>query len=105
MGRMIPFDAEIKEIMDQAYREVKELLSKHSKELEAIEEGLLKYETLDGDEVEQIIAGKPLTKPTVLDLLEAEKERGEEVKAEEPKKKPKPAPKGIIRPIPKPGMG
>jgi len=98
-------DTEIKEIMDQAYGEVKELLSKYSKELEAIEESLLKYETLDGDEVEQIIAGKPLTKPTVLDLLEAEKERGEEVKAEKPRKKPKPAPKGIIQPIPKPGMG
>ena len=51
---------------------------------DAIKDDLIKYETIDAEEVKQIIAGKPLTKPTVLDLLEAEK------KAPPPKPQSKP---------------
>ena len=39
---------------------------------EAVADALLKYETLDGEEVKQIIAGKTLDRPTVGELLEAE---------------------------------
>ena len=66
-------DTEIKNIMDQAYIEVKELLAQHRQAVDNLKDALLKYETLDGEEVKLIIAGGKLDKPTVGDLLEAEK--------------------------------
>ncbi|MCK5272359.1 MAG: ATP-dependent zinc metalloprotease FtsH [Sedimentisphaerales bacterium] len=65
-------DAEIKKIMDEAYEDVKKIILDHREEMESLEQALMKYETLDGDEVKQIIEGKTLDKPTVGDLLAAE---------------------------------
>ena len=65
-------DAEIKKIMDEAYEDVKKIILDHREEMESLEQALMKYETLDGDEVKQIIEGKTLDKPTVGELLAAE---------------------------------
>ena len=43
---------------------------------------LLKYETLDSDEVTLILEGGILDKPTVTDLLAAEQEKSEQPKPE-----------------------
>ena len=68
-------DSEIRAIMEQAYNDVKKILSENRKPMKDLKESLIKYETLDGDEVHQIIKGQLLTRPTVLDLIEAEKNR------------------------------
>ena len=68
-------DNEIKEMIDQARGAVNKLLDEHRQQLELLKDALLKYETLDGEEVRQIISGKQLDKPTVGDLLAAEQRR------------------------------
>jgi cell division protease FtsH len=65
-------DSEIKKIMDEAYEDVKKIILDHREEMENLEQALMKYEILDGDEVKQIIEGKTLDKPTVGELLAAE---------------------------------
>ena len=71
-------DTEIKKIMDEAYEDVKKIILDHREEMEGLEQALMKYETLDGDEVKQIIEGKTLDKPTVGDLLAAEQKESRE---------------------------
>jgi cell division protease FtsH len=66
-------DMEVKKIMTIAYEKAKELIQANKQKLERITQALLKYETLDADDVDQILQGKELSKPTVSDLLAAEK--------------------------------
>ena len=46
--------------------------------IEALTQALLKYETLDAEEVGIILEGKELDKPTVSDLLKLEQEKAAE---------------------------
>lgn len=71
-------DSEIKGIVDKAYLDTKQLIEKHRPQMEMLKDALMKYETLDDEEIKQIISGKKLDKPTVVDLLEAEQKRSEE---------------------------
>ncbi len=60
-------DAEVKRIIDEAYRTAKEIIDTHRDKLEMIANALLEYETLDGTQVEDIVrTGKftPPPKPT-----------------------------------------
>jgi len=68
-------DEEVKRIIDQAYADTRRMIEEHRDKLEALAQALLKYETLDGDEVRALIAGESLDKPTVADLIEAEQEK------------------------------
>ena len=71
-------DTEIKAIVDKAYAETTELIQTNRDALERIAQALLKYETLGAEEIQQIIDGKTLDKPTVADLLEHEKTKSKE---------------------------
>ncbi|MDF1607960.1 ATP-dependent zinc metalloprotease FtsH [Hoeflea sp. YIM 152468] len=51
-------DSEIRRLIDQAYIEAREILTKHKKGFTAIAEGLLEYETLTGDEIKALIRGE-----------------------------------------------
>ncbi|MEQ1952743.1 ATP-dependent zinc metalloprotease FtsH [Mesorhizobium sp. CN2-181] len=51
-------DAEVRRLIDEAYNEATRILTVHRDEWIAIAEGLLEYETLSGDEIKQLIAGK-----------------------------------------------
>ncbi len=51
-------DAEVRRLIDEAYAEATRILTKKKKDWIAIAEGLLEYETLSGDEIHQLIAGK-----------------------------------------------
>jgi cell division protease FtsH len=68
-------DSEIKSIIDTTYAQAKDILTEHSAQLVQLAEALLKYETLNREEVDLIMAGKPLNKATVSELLQAEKEK------------------------------
>jgi cell division protease FtsH len=68
-------DAEVKRVITEAYEDTRRLMAEHQEQLKAIAEALLKYETIDGDEVKRIIAGESIDRPTVADLIEAEQSR------------------------------
>ena len=68
-------DQEVKALIDQAYVDSRKLLEEKRETLERLAQALLKYETLTGDEVRQIVDGKTLDKPTVGDLLDREQAR------------------------------
>jgi len=61
-------DAEVKRIIDEAFKRATELILSHRKEVEIIAQALLEFETLDGAQIKDIIdTGKmtnPPTRPT-----------------------------------------
>jgi len=50
-------EGEVKRLIQEAYIRAKTILYKHAKEHKRLAEGLLKYETLNADEVQQVIKG------------------------------------------------
>jgi len=100
-------DSEIKAIMDAASKEVRQLLESHREQMESIKEALLKYETVDGEEIKLLLEGKSLDRPTVADLLEAEQQAQKDDQAEKPVKvQPGTlADDGLAGPMPQPGIG
>jgi cell division protease FtsH len=71
-------DGEVKKITEEAYNKARDLVESKKDELDRIAKALLKYETLDADDVELILDGGTLDKPTVSDLLAAEQAKTEE---------------------------
>jgi cell division protease FtsH len=68
-------DAEVRSITDIAYKKAKEIITANRDKLDAIASALLKYETLDVEEVKMLLAGGKLDKPTVSELLAVEQEK------------------------------
>jgi cell division protease FtsH len=52
-------DAEIKRLVDEAYKTAKSILTKKRNDLETLAQGLLEYETLSGEEITDLLNGKP----------------------------------------------
>ncbi len=69
-------DEEVKKLIDSLQDETRGLLEAHRERIEALAQALLKYETLDSNDVDRIMRGDNLTKPTVGDLIEKENRRG-----------------------------
>ncbi|MFH1615051.1 MAG: ATP-dependent zinc metalloprotease FtsH [Planctomycetota bacterium] len=69
-------DREIRRLLDDAHKQTRSLIEANKDKLEAIAKALLKYETLDAEEVKMILAGGILEKTTVSDLLAAEHKKG-----------------------------
>ncbi|MBT8484990.1 MAG: ATP-dependent zinc metalloprotease FtsH [Phycisphaerales bacterium] len=65
-------DEETRRLIDEAYDEATALLDANWDEVVAVAEGLLKYETLTGGDIERIMGGEKLDKPTVAELLQKE---------------------------------
>ena len=53
-------DAEIKRFVTEGYEEAKKILHEHRADWEKIAEALIEYETLTGDEIKEILAGKTI---------------------------------------------
>ena len=51
-------DSEVRRLIDEAYAKAREILTEKNAEWVAIAEGLLEYETLSGDEIQQIMRGE-----------------------------------------------
>jgi cell division protease FtsH len=68
-------DEEVKKLIDTLYEETRQLLEVNRDRLDALAKALQRYETLDSGEVDRIMRGEQLTKPTVSDLLEKESRR------------------------------
>jgi len=65
-------DAEVRQIMDECETATRELLQTHRDAVDRLAQALLKYETLGADEVQMVVDGKTLDRPTVGDLLAGE---------------------------------
>jgi cell division protease FtsH len=76
-------DSEVKKLVDEAYKKAKELIEANKDKLEKIAKTLLKYETLDADDVKLILEGGELDKPTVSDLLAAEQAKNKQPNSEQ----------------------
>jgi cell division protease FtsH len=50
-------DAEVRRLIDEAYTNAKDILTRKKKDWIALAEGLLEYETLSGDEIKELLAG------------------------------------------------
>ncbi|MFI4917885.1 MAG: ATP-dependent zinc metalloprotease FtsH [Phycisphaerales bacterium JB060] len=68
-------DQEVRRIVDEAYVEAKRMLDENWTRVEAVAEALLKHETLTAEEVHLLIGGGSLNKPSVSDLLLADRNR------------------------------
>jgi cell division protease FtsH len=63
-------DREVKRLVQTAYEKVRMLLSEYRVQLDNLAAALLKYETLEAEEVRRILKGEILQKPTVNELLD-----------------------------------
>lgn len=55
---VLQVDLEIKRIMSESYERAKSILRAHAREHKAIADALLKYETLDADDIKAIMTGE-----------------------------------------------
>jgi cell division protease FtsH len=79
-------DHEIKSIIDAAYAKAKKVLTENVEGLHALANGLLEYETLDLNEIKQVLRGEPVIKKVV------DEPAPENRRASVPTTPPKPAP-------------
>jgi cell division protease FtsH len=75
-------DEAIKKLINRAYEMAAKLIEANKDKLDKLAKALLKYETLDAEDVNIILEGGELDKPTVSDLLAAEQEKSEQPKEE-----------------------
>ena len=68
-------DEEVKKLVDALELETKQMLATHRDKVQAVADALLKYETLDANDVERIMRGEALTRPSISDMLDAESKR------------------------------
>ena len=68
-------DEEVKKLIDRLYEETRELLEAHRDRVDAMAKALIQYETLDAADIDRIMKGENLTKPTVGDLLDKEQNK------------------------------
>lgn len=74
-------DDEIRSIVHDAYNKAKHAMTEHKKELELMAEALLKYETIDAEDVIAIMAGRPVVKN--IGVKEIKVESGQDSKSKE----------------------
>ena len=65
-------DEEIRLLIDAAYADAERIINEHWDSVVAMSEALLKYETLSSADIERIMKGERLDKPTVAELLARE---------------------------------
>ena len=68
-------EKEVKRIIDEGYQRAKKLLMEHETELHRLANALLKFETLEADEVRRVINGDDLSDK--LEIMKREKEAEE----------------------------
>ncbi len=92
-------DEEVRKLVDEGYATAVSILTKKKRDLKRLAEGLLEYETLTGDEIKKVIAGKPLNRGQ--DDDEEDSGSAPSVTAvPKTKKKPKAKPAGDLKPEP-----
>lgn len=86
-------DLEIRHILETQYAIARKLIEDNRDKMEAMAQALLKWETIDADQIDDIMAGKPPREPRVIEPPKAE------TKAKEPDEKtPEAEAKPVIEP-------
>ena len=80
-------DEEVRRIVDESYKDASRLLEEHWEAVERVAAALLKYETLDAEDVRTLMRGESLDRATVSDLLA---EEARKIAPEEPRQRPEP---------------
>ncbi|MGH7179136.1 MAG: ATP-dependent zinc metalloprotease FtsH [Tepidisphaeraceae bacterium] len=96
-------DEEVKKLIDQMQIDTRHLLEANRDRVDAVAKALLKYETLDGGDIDRIMRGDTLTRPTVGELLEKEQSRRTVVKPSPDEGEPDARPNLGSGPLPAPG--
>jgi cell division protease FtsH len=68
-------DQEVKKLIDTLFQETARIIQDNRDKVEAVAKALLKYETIDGSDIDQIMKGGTLDRPTMSDLIEKERNR------------------------------
>ena len=66
-------DLEIRHILETQYAIARKLIEDNRDKMEAMAQALLKWETIDSDQIDDIMAGKPPREPRVIEPPKAEK--------------------------------
>lgn len=77
-------DAEIRRILDEQYKRARDLIEGHQKEIHRMAKALLDWETIDGDQIDDILAGNEPRPPKSPMTGSAKPEPRKEEKVEEP---------------------
>ncbi len=70
-------DQEIRSIIDRAYARAEEILKTNIDKLHNMAKALMKYETIDSDQIDDIMAGKPPRPPADWDISEPTADSGD----------------------------
>jgi len=62
-------DSEVRRMADEAYQDAVRILNENWQKVDAVAQALLKYETLDVEEVQKLCRGESLDKPTLSGML------------------------------------
>lgn len=68
-------DAEIRRILDEQYALARKIIEENQDKMHAMAEALLKWETIDADQIDDILAGNPPRKPKDFGDKKSEKEK------------------------------
>jgi len=73
-------DMEIRNFVDAGYDLAKKILSENLDDLHRLAEGALEYETLSGDDITKILAGKPLNRQDIqgIDMRKKDHDHGQD---------------------------
>ncbi|MEM1013887.1 MAG: ATP-dependent metalloprotease, partial [Planctomycetota bacterium] len=66
-------DEEVKKLIDSLFTETVQLLEDNRDKVDEVARALIKHETLDSADIDRIMKGEKVTKPTVSDLLDQER--------------------------------
>ena len=64
-------DVEVKQILDSSHEQAKRIILDNREKVETIAQALLRLETISGEEVNALIRGESLDRPSVTDLLDS----------------------------------
>jgi cell division protease FtsH len=90
-------DSEVRRLVETGYAEARRILTDKREQLEALAKALLEYETLSGDEIVGLLAGKPPVRESADDPPTP---RGSAVPTAGKAGKPRPKPEGGLEPQP-----
>lgn len=85
-------DQEIKRLIDEAYSGARHIIAENRERLERLAQALLKYETLDAEDVKMILDGREFSKPTVSELLAVEQQKAAAAAGDGSTEETRPAP-------------
>jgi cell division protease FtsH len=68
-------DEEVKKLIDRLEVEAKQMLDQYKDRVEAVARALIKYETIDANDVERIMRGDMLTRPSVSEMIDSPQPR------------------------------